>query len=143
MYAQNESGVFVNLFINSTTSINVSGQPVEIIQENNYPWEGNLKFIISPKKSNLNFGLRIRIPGWAQNVAIPSDLYTFKTGSMAKATITINGSPFEYTIEKGYAVINRSWKKNDVVEVNLPMEVRRVIANKNAKEDAGKIIERR
>jgi uncharacterized protein len=139
MYAQKEDKVFVNLFANSTTSIMILGKPVEIIQQNNYPWDGDLKFIVSPKKSSLNFGLLIRIPGWAQNTAMPSDLYTFENSSAQKTIIKINGSPVDYTIEKGYAIVNRTWKKNDVVEVNLPMEVRRVIANKNAKDDAGKI----
>ena len=39
----------------------------------------------------------------------------------------------------GYAVLNRVWKKNDVVEMKLPMEVRRVIANENLKDDIGKV----
>ena len=45
----------------------------------------------------------------------------------------------DYTITNGYAAINRTWKKNDKVEVNLPMEVRRVVANENLKEELGKI----
>ena len=44
-----------------------------------------------------------------------------------------------YNMENGYAVINRTWKKNDMVEVNLPMEVRRVVANENVKDDIGKV----
>ncbi|MES1216365.1 MAG: glycoside hydrolase family 127 protein, partial [Bacteroidota bacterium] len=139
MYAQKDDKVYVNLFANSTTSLMISGKPVEIVQQNNYPWDGDLKFTVSPKKSSLNFGLLVRIPGWAQNEAIPSDLYTFENSSASKATIKVNGVAVDYTIEKGYAVINRAWKKNDVVEVSLPMEVRRVVANKNAKDDAGKI----
>ena len=35
--------------------------------------------------------------------------------------------------ENGYAVLNRTWKKNDVIEVHLPMEVRRVVANRQCK----------
>jgi DUF1680 family protein len=139
MYAQKADQVYVNLFASSTTSLMVSGKPVEIVQQNNYPWDGALRFNVSPKKSSVSFGLLIRIPGWAQNIAMPSDLYNFENKSDQPVTIKINGSPVDYTLEKGYAVINRAWKKNDVVEVNLPMEVRRVIANKKAKDDAGKI----
>jgi DUF1680 family protein len=36
-------------------------------------------------------------------------------------------------------VLNRTWKKNDKVEVNLPMEVQRVVANENLKDDQGKV----
>jgi DUF1680 family protein len=41
-------------------------------------------------------------------------------------------------MEKGYAVIARSWKKGDRVEVSLPMDVRRVVANEKVKDDIGK-----
>ena len=54
-------------------------------------------------------------------------------------TIKINGSPVDYVAEQGYAVLGRTWKKGDVVEVDLPMEVRRVIAIDKLKDDAGKI----
>ncbi|MES1214047.1 MAG: beta-L-arabinofuranosidase domain-containing protein, partial [Bacteroidota bacterium] len=102
MYAQKDDKVYVNLFANSTTSLMISGKPVEIVQQNNYPWDGDLKFTVSPKKSSLNFGLLVRIPGWSQNEAIPSDLYTFENSSASKATIKVNGVAVDYTIEKGY-----------------------------------------
>jgi DUF1680 family protein len=72
-------------------------------------------------------------------VAMPLSLYTFKTSSASRATIKINGTPVDFTMDKGYAVLNRPWKKNDVVEVSLPMEVRRVIASDKLKDDAGKV----
>jgi DUF1680 family protein len=116
----------------------VGGKPVKIVQENNYPWEGNLKFTVVPKSSH-EFSLRVRIPGWADEIAIPSDLYSFQDQSSNKTLILINGTPFNYTIENGYAVLNRLWKKNDVIEVRLPMEVRRVIASGKLKENEGKV----
>lgn len=70
---------------------------------------------------------------------MPTDLYAFEKPSNAKVEIKINGKPFEYNLQNGYAVINRTWKKSDVVEVNLPMEVRKVIANANVKDDLGKV----
>jgi DUF1680 family protein len=123
MYAQKDEKVFVNLFASSDASLTVSGKPVTIAQQNNYPWDGDLKFTVSPK-SSLVFSLLVRIPGWTQNIAIPSDLYSFQKNSDKKVTIKINGNPVEYTMENGYAVLSRTWKKNDVLEVNLPMEVR-------------------
>ena len=70
---------------------------------------------------------------------MPSDLYTFQTPSEMKAAIRVNGQPIAYALEKGYAVLGRKWKKGDVVEVDLPMEVRRVVANANLKDDLGKV----
>lgn len=139
MYAQNESDVYVNLFINSNATLTVNNKVVDIEQQNNYPWDGDLKFVVSPKKGNLPFTMKIRIPGWAANEAIASDLYSFQSNSSARPEILLNGKPIDFTVDKGYAVISRPWKKNDVIEVKLTMEVRRVIANKILKEDAGKV----
>jgi DUF1680 family protein len=138
VYAQNGNDVYVNLFVTSNATINVHGKTVDIMQENNYPWDGDLKFTVSPKSTDA-FNLLVRIPGWAQNQAVPSDLYSFTNPSNQKNEIKINGEHVEYSIEKGYAVLKRKWKKGDVVEVNLPMEVRRVVANENVKDDIGKV----
>lgn len=137
VYAQKDDNVYVNLFVSSSASIKVHQKPVTIVQENNYPWDGNLKFTVSPKSAD-SFKMLMRIPGWSQNQAVPSDLYSFSSSSEQKISIKINGQPVDYTIEKGYAVLNRKWKKGDVIEMNLPMEVRRVIANEKVKDDVGK-----
>lgn len=138
VYAQKDDNVYVNLFVSSTANINVHQKPVTIVQENNYPWNGNLKFTVSPKSPDA-FNLLVRIPGWAQNQVVPSDLYSFVSSSDKKAEIKINGQPVQYNIEKGYAVLPKKWKKGDVVEVNLQMEVRRVVANEKIKDDIGKV----
>ncbi len=139
MYAQNGNDLFVNLFINSSSSVTINTKVVDIEQQNNYPWQGDLKFILSPKKGALPFALKVRIPGWASGQAIPSDLYSYTSKTDNKIAITVNGTPVEYNTENGYAVLNRTWKKNDVVHVNLPMEVRRVNANDKLKDDIGKV----
>jgi hypothetical protein len=138
VYAQKDNNVYVNLFISGHTILNISNKPVEIVQQNNYPWDGKLTFNITPKTETA-FNLLVRIPGWAQNKAIPSDLYQFAGTSDKKAEIKINGQPVEYAIQNGYAVLNKTWKKGDVVEVDLPMEVRRVVANEKVKDDIGKV----
>jgi len=138
VYAQKDDKLFVNLFIASSASLNVLSKQVDIVQQNNYPWGGDLKFTITPK-SPLVFSMMIRIPGWARNEAIPSDLYSFKNSVNEKVTITINGKPVDYNTENGYAVLNRTWNKNDMVEVKLPMEVKRVVANENVKSDISKV----
>lgn len=138
VYAMNGSDLYVNLFVAGSSTVTISGKPVELKQQNNYPWNGDLKFVVTPK-SPLTFAMRLRIPGWAQNEAIPSDLYAFKDQPGSKPVIRINGVDVQYTMEKGYAVINRKWKKGDVIELNLPMDVRRVVANKKLEDDRGKV----
>jgi len=138
VYAQKDDKLFVNLFISSHVSLNIQNKQVEIIQQNNYPWNGDLKFTVNPK-SSFAFSMLVRIPGWAKNEAIPSGLYAFKNNSDNKTIITINGKEVAYQIQNGYAVLNRTWKKNDIIKVNLPMEVRRVVANNMVKNDIGKV----
>jgi DUF1680 family protein len=138
VYAQKDDKLFVNLFISSHVSLNIQNKQVEIVQQNNYPWNGDLKFTVNPK-SSFAFSMLVRIPGWAKNEAIPSDLYAFKNNSDNKTVITINGKEVAYQIQNGYAVLNRTWKKNDIIQVNLPMEVRKVVANNMVKNDIGKV----
>jgi len=138
VYAQKNADIYVNLFVSGTATLMVNKKPVEIKQENTYPWNGDMIFKVNPK-SSLPFNLLVRIPGWASNEAMPSDLYRFESTDDHKVSIEVNGKPLAFTVSKGYAVINRTWKKGDVVKVVLPMEVRRVIANTHVKDDIGKV----
>jgi DUF1680 family protein len=138
VYAQQNDKLYANLFIAGTTALKINGKEVSIIQQNNYPWDGDLKFIIKPK-SAFDFSMLIRIPGWARNEAMPSDLYSFYNNSDQKTIITINGKEVNCPIENGYAILNRKWKKNDMIEVSLPMEVKKVVANNNVKSDVGRV----
>lgn len=139
MYAQRGSEVYVNLFINSTASLSINTKQVSIEQKNNYPWDGDLQFVITPAKGELNFALKMRIPGWAQQVAIPSDLYRFVPAITAPVQLFVNGTAVPLSMEKGYAVLQRNWKKGDVVTLKLPMDVQRVAANSKLTENAGKV----
>jgi hypothetical protein len=138
VYAQKEDALFINLFISSKSSIHILGKDVEVIQENNYPWDGRLKFNIHTS-APVTFSLKIRIPGWAGNSAIPSDLYSFRNSPTEYIPVTINGKPAAYKMENGYAVLNQKWNGNTLVEVRLPMEVKRVYANKKVLSDMEKV----
>lgn len=139
VYAQKGNEVMANLFINSKALFSVNGKNLEIQQQNNYPWNGGLDFVMNPSKSNLAFVFKIRIPGWAQNMAMPSNLYSFTQNSAAGVVLKVNGVVEEIQMDKGYAVINRVWKKGDRVQVQLPMEVRKVQGVDLLKEDKGKL----
>lgn len=138
IYAQKDNDLFVNLFISGSADLTIRNTPVQVTQQNNYPWEGGLTFKIEPT-SPLDFNVLVRIPGWAQNKAIPSDLYRFQQMSTAKTMIKVNGQPVDYTLQNGYASISRKWKKNDVITVDFPMEVRRVVADQRVSDDVDKV----
>ncbi len=138
MYAQKRDDIFINLFINGKADLSMHKHGVQIVQENNYPWEGRLKFTINNSFQEA-FNVRIRVPGWAQNQAVPSSLYQFASNKPQKISIKINGEDFPYVMENGYALLNRTWKKGDIIVMDLPMDVQRVTANANLTDDIGKV----
>lgn len=138
VYAQKNDQLFVNLFMSSTTNLIINNKPVEIVQQNNYPWQGNLSFTIN-LKTPLDFTICLRIPGWARNEEMPSDLYTFQNNDSSKVVIKINGKAVDYSLQNGYAMLKRKWVKDDKIEVEIPMPVRKVVANSKVKDNVGKI----
>jgi hypothetical protein len=137
-YAISENNVYANLYFTSTANVKINNKEVQIVQENNYPWEGKLLFKVNAK-SPVNFNLKLRIPGWAKGEAIPSSLYNYIEKGSSEIEIKINGKATAYTVDKGYAVIAKNWRKGDVVEMTLPMEVKKIVANKNIKGNEGRI----
>jgi len=138
VYGQNGKDIYVNLFVSGSADLAVQHKAVRLTQQNNYPWSGDLRFTVNQAGTS-DFNLLVRIPGWARNEAMTSDLYRFAAPSAEKVAIRVNGKPVDYQLKNGYAVLARKWKKNDVVEVNLPMEVRTVVAHPNVHDDAGKV----
>jgi DUF1680 family protein len=66
-------------------------------------------------------------------------LYYYIGKNLPEPTITVNGKRFNPSFDKGYALLNRKWKKGDVIQVNLPMEVRRVGATEKVPEDKNNV----
>ena len=80
-------------------------------------------------------------PGEGMNrLYVVESLFTL-TGANAigSATLTYNGQVVNAEIKNGYAIINRTWKNKDVVELVLPMPVQKVMAIDSVKEDIGKM----
>ncbi|MDR3693876.1 glycoside hydrolase family 127 protein [Mucilaginibacter sp.] len=138
IYAQKNDDIYINLFIAGSADIKLNNKDIKITQINNYPWNGSLSFKVDPESSS-KFSLRVRIPGWSRSKAIPSDLYSFENKSSSKAEIKLNGHPVKYQMENGYAVINRGWQKGDQLQLNLPMKVKKIIANKELADDKSKV----
>lgn len=138
MYAVQGNTVFVNLYTQSNGKIKVGKNEVEFSQVSQYPWDGNIKITVNPTASEI-FSVKLRIPGWAENEPVPTDLYKFTQKADRAYEVFVNGQKVTVSKEKGYVAINRQWKKGDVVELNLPMPVRRIQANAEVKDDRGKL----
>ena len=124
-YAVEDDRLFVNLYAEGEAKATVGGNEVTVVQKTRYPWSGDVKFTLNPKKAG-RFDLSLRIPGWVKGKPVPSDLYRYEDASPAEWTIKVNGKPVSPELVDGYAGLDREWKSGDVVELQLGMPVRRV-----------------
>jgi DUF1680 family protein len=138
VYAVTDKELYINLFISNDANITLGMKKINISQKANFPWDGKVEISINPE-SHGKFDLKIRIPGWAQNEALPGGLYKFSDLDNEPVKLSVNGKDIKVTMVDGYALISRRWKEGDKVEVDFPMPVRKVIADERVKEDINKI----
>jgi DUF1680 family protein len=139
-YAVGDDGVYVNLFVAGSAELKMGeGKSVAIAQRTNYPWDGGVKIEVSPPAAGDRFKLFVRIPGWSHNQPWPTDLYTYLDPDSATASLKVNDETIYVEPQNGYAVIDRAWEPGDVITLELPMPVRRVIADEQVKADRGRV----
>ena len=134
------SVIYVNLFVGSSATVRLADNPVKIRQETRYPWEGRVKIAVDPAQP-ATFDVAVRIPGWIDTEVMPGGLYQFMnaSGSKGRVSIRVNGRDAELQVVSGFARIQRRWQPGDVVELTLPMPVRRVVADERVKDDEGRV----
>jgi uncharacterized protein len=119
-YAVSRDALWVNLYIQGSVKAMVDDVPVLLTVTTEYPWDGKVTLKATLAKP-AKFDLRLRVPAWCSG-----------------ATVAINKTKTtKPLLERGYLVLDRTWRKGDVVELNLPMPVERVEANPNVKADQG------
>lgn len=106
IYAHDADGLYVNLFIPS--ELKWADRGITVRQENRFPEEPSTRLTLtvdSPK----TFALRIRRPVWVAD----------------GFAVTVNGQAQSAAAgEDGFVTIEREWRSGDVVEVQLPMQIR-------------------
>lgn len=127
-YALTKTGIVLNLYgSNDIKSHLIDGSEIHIRQETNYPWDGHIKLILE-KIPSRSFDISLRIPGWATQ----------------ENTIKVNGNKTDIDTKAGqYATINRQWKKGDVVELDLTMDVKLMAANRLVEETRNQVAVKR
>jgi hypothetical protein len=138
VYAQRERDVFVNLFVAGRGELSLEGLKLGIRQETRYPWDGRVRIALEPGRP-AEFTLHVRVPGWAQGRPVPSDLYRYAEAGAEAFTLAVNGQPVKPEIVQGFAVLRRTWKAGDAIELTLPMSVRRVLSHEKVAADAGRV----
>jgi len=126
-YNLSKDGLYVNLYgSNQLKSATLKGEKIEIEQQTNYPWDGEitLKMIKAPKD---DFAIFLRIPGWSKG-----------------ATISVNNTLItEEIVSATYLKLSRKWKKGDVITLNIPMPVELMQANPLVEETKNQVAVKR
>lgn len=123
IYSVDESSIFTHLYIGNNSEIEVNGEKVAISLESNYPWHESVKIKVDPM-NDIEFTMAVRIPAWCKD-----------------ASVKVNGEKVDLpnVTDKGYAKLTRLWSKGNIIEIELPMKVRRVQANPELRENAGRV----
>jgi uncharacterized protein len=129
-YVKDKTGLYVNMFVGSRVHVGqVAGTNVEVIQKTEYPWNGSISITVNPEQAR-TFSVYVRIPD-----RTTSRLYKETPAVLGVKRFAVNGREEKPIIQKGYAVVTREWKAGDRIELELPMEPQRVVADPRIKAD--------
>lgn len=138
IYATRSDTLFVNLYMGSEGTFTMDGHSVKVTQATQYPWDGNVTVSVETEKP-VPMVLALRIPGWARNEVLPGGLYQFTDTLPMGVGVTLNGKLWRIYPDRGYITILKDWKSGDVVELSIPMPVRKVIAVDEIADDRNKV----
>jgi DUF1680 family protein len=117
-----QPGIWIHHYAHSQAQTDINGTRVGLQVKTDYPWEGKVEVMLD-LKSPAAFELRLRVPGWCRG-----------------ASLTVNGkSVRNVREEKGYFVIERTWRKGDSIELNLPMPIMKIDSHPNVEANRGRI----
>lgn len=122
IYSTSYESLFINLYIGNEASVSFAdSMESKVSMQTDYPWDGTTQIQIHDNNMK-GKKLCLRIPDWC-----------------SEYKVLVNGRKFEKAnTVNGYAVIDRKWKKGDVVTLSLDMPVRVTAANPNVRENEGK-----
>ena len=107
MWLQRNDGALVAaLYGPSTVTMTVAGQPVTVVEETAYPFNGRIVFTVQTSVP-VKFPLVLRIPSWC-----------------VEATIAVNGERLNIPCWPGFTTVEREFRSGDRIELNLPLTPR-------------------
>jgi len=138
VYATRGDALYVNLYMANRAAVELNGVAVRITQETDYPWEGRVRIRVEPRQP-AEFTVAVRIPGWARNRPVPSDLYSYLHENAQEPSINVNGELAPLELDQGYVHLRRRWQTGDLVVLDLPMPVRRVVSHDQVEANRGRV----
>lgn len=124
-FVSGPDSLFANLYVSGSAELSVNGQAIKITTTTRYPWEETVSLQIETEDA-LAFTLGMRIPGFSRNQPVPGERFNYLYISNRKLELRINEDLIMPDAQEGYAFVSRVWEDGDVIDLRLPMAVRRV-----------------
>ncbi len=150
VYAARGDTLYVNLFAAGSADVKLAGGVVHVEQDTAYPWDGRVTIKMDPQTAGHKFAVRVRVPGWASDQAFPlagnaladEPLYSFSDEPpQEQPRLLLNGEESDGLHREAYYFVahERQWQPGDTLTLELPMPVRRVVANEKVEADRGRV----
>ena len=103
---KDKRGLILNYYGPSSMTAKLKpGLSVTLAQETEYPIEGRIVVRVTPSKA-ADFALKLRIPHWSK-----------------RTSIRLNGKAISNVKPGQYAVLDRIWRRNDRIELDLDLSL--------------------
>ena len=139
MYSRIGDNVFCALYAGNSTIMDVDGDKVALRQKTEYPYDGNISIEVTPENGNCEFTLWLRIPTWASDRFMPSELYRYADDEDSGYSVKVNGKKVRGVLKDGYFPVRRAWESGDKVELELDMPVRVSVADERVEADVNRM----
>lgn len=123
IYSQTVDTAVVHLYVQGNGQFKVNNQNIILKQRTQYPWDGNVRIELEVEHPEF-FGIKLRIPNWCRN-----------------ARLLVNNEAVDITedYENGYTTIRREWKKEDKIELQLPMSIERIYSHPEVRQNKNRV----
>ncbi len=119
--ANPDGGLVALAYAPNRVHTKVGNADVTINETTDYPFRGSVRFTVESSRS-VNFGLQLRIPGWAEGGAITVN---GKKSELPKGSCKLSegneGTQTDCDFSKSFYTLRRAWKNGDTVEVSFAM----------------------
>ncbi|TFG16763.1 MAG: glycoside hydrolase family 127 protein [Promethearchaeota archaeon] len=122
IYSQSENGLYIHQYIGSRLKCEISDVPIEIYQQSQFPWQGEVKITLLLEK-NFDFSIFLRIPEWSKG-----------------SEILINGDKVAINPStSNYLEVQRNWNDKDVIAIAFEMQSQLIYGDPRVKDIKNKI----
>ena len=122
-YSTGKDAIYVNLYGTNRLDTRLDNiGDITITQTTDYPWDGKVTLKVERLKGKKTFKMKLRHPAWCD-----------------RWKVKLNGQVIECNEANGYIEISSTWKKGDVVVLDMDMPVHIVEANPLVEEARGQV----